>query len=396
MRATLSRVVLAVFLCAGSALACLWDYDTLEMERQRFPDVLEVIAGKVLRHSRAFYAWRAKDRERRLAATPGDLALLDDLIVAQSKLDRHEDAIATARRALALAPRRYETLSNLGTVLLLAGHASDGLPYLKTALEVNPDAHFGREKYQVALVEYLLARGARPRGPIPGAGLLLPLQLDADEIEVCTGSDDHRIADVRWRGRGATNFAVALSELDDEQLAAAVKGVCGMLVFANGDSPILLEVLGDLLSARNMNHAGGEQRLAARAYLRAALGVEEPARSAYRALARGTLATQSGVSLASVEADLAAELEDGRRFVAGIEADEAAWIAGGKDPEVEFASRYYAAPVVGAPAWLRVFLDQPRRIPLVVWLPGSLIVLLVVVHVWQVRRRRRAVAAAQA
>jgi hypothetical protein len=53
--------VLSVLL-AGTALACLWDSDTSQMERLRFPGVLEIITGKFVRHSRAYYEWRIGDR----------------------------------------------------------------------------------------------------------------------------------------------------------------------------------------------------------------------------------------------------------------------------------------------------------------------------------------------
>jgi len=41
-------VVLAL---TTTAWACLWDSDTLQMERLRFPGVLEIITGKFVRHS---------------------------------------------------------------------------------------------------------------------------------------------------------------------------------------------------------------------------------------------------------------------------------------------------------------------------------------------------------
>ena len=50
--------------------ACLWDVDTLQMERRRFPGVNELITGNFIRHSRDYYEWRLKDRARRLAITP--------------------------------------------------------------------------------------------------------------------------------------------------------------------------------------------------------------------------------------------------------------------------------------------------------------------------------------
>src|SRR5687768_12330427 len=49
-----------------AAAACLWDSDTIKMERSRFPGTLELITGKFLRHSPEFYEWRIRDRLKRL------------------------------------------------------------------------------------------------------------------------------------------------------------------------------------------------------------------------------------------------------------------------------------------------------------------------------------------
>ncbi len=101
--------------------ACLWDWDTLQMERRRFPGVLEMITGKFVRHSPAYYEWRIQDRTKRLRSPAQDPDLVDDLAVAYSKLGRHPEAIAILEEALAAHPDRYETLSNLGTIHMLAG-----------------------------------------------------------------------------------------------------------------------------------------------------------------------------------------------------------------------------------------------------------------------------------
>ena len=80
-------IALAVFVVLPVALhACMWDYDTLKMERSRFPDTLELITGKFLRHSPEFYQWRIKDREQRLKDHPSELGLYDDLGVAYDKI----------------------------------------------------------------------------------------------------------------------------------------------------------------------------------------------------------------------------------------------------------------------------------------------------------------------
>ena len=78
------------------AVACLWDYDTLKMERSRFPGALELITGKFLRHSPDFYQWRIENRLKRLEADPTNAALLDDLAVAYDKTGQHDKAIETA------------------------------------------------------------------------------------------------------------------------------------------------------------------------------------------------------------------------------------------------------------------------------------------------------------
>lgn len=57
----------AVALVPSLALACVWDYDTPKMERQRFPSALELITGKFPRHSPEFYEWRIRDREAKRA-----------------------------------------------------------------------------------------------------------------------------------------------------------------------------------------------------------------------------------------------------------------------------------------------------------------------------------------
>ena len=48
-------IAVALLALPTAAFACLWDYDTLKQERARFPDALEVITGKFLRHSPEFY-----------------------------------------------------------------------------------------------------------------------------------------------------------------------------------------------------------------------------------------------------------------------------------------------------------------------------------------------------
>ena len=138
--------------------ACLWDYDTLKMERSRFPTTLELITGKFLRHSPEFYQWRIEDRQRRLYNEPDNLALYDDLAVAYSKLGQQDKAIETILLKEQKHPGLYETYANLGTFYIFVGEWEKSAETIDKALAINPDAHFGRERYQKYLVEYVLKR----------------------------------------------------------------------------------------------------------------------------------------------------------------------------------------------------------------------------------------------
>jgi tetratricopeptide (TPR) repeat protein len=137
-----------------ATFACIWDHDTLQSEKFRFPDTLELITGKFLRHSKEFYHWRIQDRTTRLKADPTNTSLLDDLAVAYEKTDNHEKAIEIAIEIEKIKPGRYETAANLGTFYLHSGKFKDGLEQIEKAIKINPDAHFGREIYQKILVDY--------------------------------------------------------------------------------------------------------------------------------------------------------------------------------------------------------------------------------------------------
>src|SRR5262245_11988618 len=122
--------VVLLFLLTSLAHACLWDWDTLQMERRRFPGTLEMITGKLVRHSPEYYQWRIQDRTKRMRSPAQDPELADDLAVAYSKLGRHAEGIALLEKVLAAHPDRYETLANLGTIHMLAGDLSTGKKYI--------------------------------------------------------------------------------------------------------------------------------------------------------------------------------------------------------------------------------------------------------------------------
>lgn len=319
--------------------ACEWDYDTLKMEQKRFPSALELITGRYLKHSREFYRWRIEDRQRKIdegSALAGDY---DDIAVAYDKLDNPEKALETILEKETLFPGMYETLANKGTFLIHAGRFEEGLEELRAAVEMNPDAHFGRERYQIRLVEYVLAK--------KGTTDKIPMPLDAESE----------------RGFGAVGFAKFVidsegwktdSPVYGDEIKKATDGVLGMLRFGRNDSPILLEAVGDLLLA---DHRQDNKRLAARAYLRASwLSSDKLAKEGYETLAKSAVDLQLDrkaghveLSMATLAKRLRIETNAGKKLHDSIRADEKKWVENGIDVERAFDKKYYVDPAAPSP-----------------------------------------------
>jgi tetratricopeptide (TPR) repeat protein len=402
--------VLPLVLAIGtSAGACLWDSDTLQMERLRFPGVLEIITGKFVRHSPAYYEWRIKDRLKKLEATPDDPALIDDLAVGYDKLGRYDEGIAVLEKSLAADPNRYETLANLATLLFHAGRLEESKQHVQRALEINPYAHFGREKYQLLLTEYVLQSELNSAGVLstderyPMGGGAGPRGFARYVIVSKYGEDENLQYSL---GGSEAERGARQTELQD-----AAKGVLGMLHFADHESPVLLEALGDLLITGELDANG--TRLGARAYLRAAQMSKDAATAdRFRRMAHDALANQlpygkdydpEKVDLSHLEKELAAELTQGAEFFSQIEARERQWIDNELDVDREFATAYYDSldetiaaatrDVESQPAEPRPSLSTPRVPTLVVvmaWLVPALfsVAAIAAVVLWFRRRKR--------
>lgn len=347
-------------------LACYWDYDTLAMERQQFPYAHELIAGHFLRHSDTYYEWRIADRNQKTPAerTPADY---DDLAVAYDKLGQHDKAIELIREKIERWPdeRRYESEANLGTFLFHAGRLEEGLPHIDKAIEINPDAHFGREVYQKLLVEYLLQQG------FPESGLTLEKGLRIDPAGINSGPI------------GFAQFVIKVQQTKEEdqqeEIQKATKGILGMMRFGNYRAPVLLEALADLLLATgDRNHDA--KYLAARAYLKASYEVQDADVSKrYRDLAIQVLELQVPNNLNQIESDLKQEIEQADAFYQKIEDDEKAWLTTGKNLDHEYAEKYYSEtlPELSIPFWSNVSIGTRIKLNLLILGLGFVAVVLV-------------------
>jgi len=153
----------------------------------RFAMAQDVLHERFPKHGPAHYRERDRLTRLALAALPEDdparLPLLDDLGVGLDRLGRSDEAVATLRRKLesqrarGLAGRDlYTSYANLGTFLIHGSFARavggdtaaraqfrEGVELIRKSVEVNPEAHFGRERWQAEIAEFLLAAMDDPR-----------------------------------------------------------------------------------------------------------------------------------------------------------------------------------------------------------------------------------------
>lgn len=183
--------IIVAAVCVGPmvpARACLWDSDTLRMEAKAFPGLAEILTGRIERFPARYYQMRLERVEALVKQQPDVLEHYDDLGVACDRLGRSDEAVEWMRRKLEamkglpesapLKEHRYRYHANLGTFLAhrwlragAKGASADeladlkaGRDEIKAAIAINPDAHFGRERSQLAAMEWLMS----VRSEMPG------------------------------------------------------------------------------------------------------------------------------------------------------------------------------------------------------------------------------------
>jgi len=284
-------------------------------EKARFPTSLEIITGQFPRHSKAYYQWRLKDSKKnfRNNKTP---QLYDDIAVAQEKLGDTKSALKTMEAKLKKYGPSYETFANLGTFLIHSGKFEEGLKFIGKAVQLNPDAHFGREKYQRWLVQYLLATKAIVNGKI-----ILP-----------TGQSNtppYSFANFLKKESNTNN------KFDLKEQKKAIEGIQGMMRFMSHESPLLLQILGELLS---YGHPGqNANRLAAMCYLRAAKFAKGKAvKLKFTKLVQRTILSHDGLKMGNIIKELKIEVKRGDELNTKIESSEKNWIGKGKNASILF------------------------------------------------------------
>jgi len=352
MKFRLSPVAVAitvVLLTISTAVACLWDSDTLAQERAKFPSALELIAGKFPRHSPAFYQWRIEDRQAKLESGDDQASYYDDIAVAHDKLRQDDQAIEWMHKKAAKfndsVDNRYKTAANLGTFYLHSRQLDKGIEQLELAIQINPNAHFGRERYQLYLAKYIKLRLAN--GHLSDGQLILPLRYDHNHDSSQDIQQDHPHKQVRDFGVAVVYFDDGtFRRIDEKQTADAVTGILGMMRFGHYDSPVLLECLGDLLSETSSVNQNSAYTIAARAYMRAADLLpqeDEVSRDKYHELVNRVMHFKENQDQKDIRHFLKLELAEANEYYRQIVADEELWISQNADVEALFQAKYYAS-----------------------------------------------------
>ncbi len=220
--------------------ACLWDSDTLAAEARGLPGIVEVTTGFFPRNPPKYYEMRLERVERELAAEPSALNSYDDAGVACDRLHRPEQAMEwmakkrkwmEAHPDLASADDWYRYHANLGTFFahqwfftrgenVGAEPLREAISHIEQAIEINPDAHFGRERIQLAVIRFALEAAS----PV--------LSEDLDRFDIFMNSQDGMASPSR------------------------VEGLVGLIVLgAAWESPDLFQALSQTLALRDLSLA---------------------------------------------------------------------------------------------------------------------------------------------
>jgi tetratricopeptide (TPR) repeat protein len=151
---TLLRILVAVFLPL-TVTACMWDAETLSREKSRSHDLAQTILNNQpisedTNHLRSVIKDLEANRHE------DDPMWWNNLAGAHLRLGESATAVKLLEPVVSKFPNDYGIHANLGTAYHLLGRYQDAEKEIARDLEINPAAHFGLEKYHLALLQYLI------------------------------------------------------------------------------------------------------------------------------------------------------------------------------------------------------------------------------------------------
>lgn len=145
-----------------TATACVWDADSLSREKSRSHDLAQTILGTP-EASEDTNKLQTRIRDLQANRQENDANWWNNLAGAYLRLNQPQKAVDLLEPAVGKFPNDYGIRANLGTAYHLLGRYQDAEKEIARDLEINPSAHFGLEKYHLALLQYLV-RDQKYRG----------------------------------------------------------------------------------------------------------------------------------------------------------------------------------------------------------------------------------------
>jgi len=249
----------SLLLSQGSAHACLNDRDTLAEEIKGLPDVVRVVTGRFERDPPLYYRMRLARVAAELKFSPALLPDYDDAGVACDRLGWDDEAIAwmdkkrarlvrTDAGSAAVKEQWYRYNANVGTFWVhrwisagadrkRIGEVRRARGYIAAAIKIKPDAHFGREKYQIRVMDWI----------IKGRPYVSEAARDKAEVGALDAATS----------KGSTSIDLDAASPADPALAAALgteppetsgetKALCGLVTLGSAwESVDVFQALGD-------------------------------------------------------------------------------------------------------------------------------------------------------
>jgi tetratricopeptide (TPR) repeat protein len=142
-------------LTPSRAEACGWSYESYHEEAVALPCVYAVLLGSFPQHTNEYFEAQIKAADAALLLSPYWLEGLQLKGLALMKLSKLKEAEEVFLQHLKIDPDGYASHANLGTLYTFTGDYEKALSHIDKAMEIEPNAHFGREKYHRMLVVYL-------------------------------------------------------------------------------------------------------------------------------------------------------------------------------------------------------------------------------------------------
>mgnify|MGYP000389157011 CR=1 FL=1 len=323
-------LLLLVFTPIISSQASLRDSETRMISSDRHPSVLQTITGEFIHHSQDYYLWKIKDRLESLKEYPDSLVLYDDLAVAYFQINEYEKSIGVMQMKEEINSHDYSTYMNLATFHFHQNDFTRAFEYINQALEFKKLDR--RDLYHKYIIEYVFVK-------VKFDALTLPLQGKITMKDIAQHRKIENLDNFYNFLRQTINGVTNKKPLSTENLNLAIVGVLEVIRFSHNHSPILYEVLGDLLLAK------GTGALAALSYLKASEMVEEPAIEYYTTMANEALLigqkSKPPLSLLQVSNAFQEYSVRGMNFYKGVEKNEKFWIESGINPEEAFRKKYF-------------------------------------------------------